>query len=271
MPRRPRRPRYQAHPLLAREGVMKARLETDTGRSWDDWISLARRSGVKDAKALKARLLGHLGLKPMAASWIAHEAVAREDEGYDAPERLVDALYSGDKEALRPVQDALADAFLALGDDVVVTACKTMVPVYRKHALAQMRPVRGGVELRLAMGNVKPIGRLRPVSDAQMGERMTHVVHVADPKEIDGQLRAWMSVAYAQGTATIARGDIKVPPDLAKALKGSGPAAATWATMTPAMRREMSGWVLLAKQDATRTRRIATAVAKLADGHKRIY
>ena len=271
MARRPRRPRYQAHPLLAREGAMKARLEADTGRSWDDWIALARRSGLKDKKALKARLLGHLGLKPMAASWIAHEALAPEDEGYDAPERLVDALYSGDKAALRPVQDALADAFLALGDDVVVTACKTMVPVYRKHALAQMRPVRDGVELRLAMGNVKAVGRLKAVSDAQMGERMTHVVHVRDPKEIDGQLRAWMAVAYAQGSATIARGDIRIPPDLARALKGNGPAAATWAAMTPAMRREMSGWVLLAKQDATRARRIATALAKLSEGRKRIY
>jgi hypothetical protein len=251
---------------------MKAKVAADTGRSWDEWIALARRSGLKDAASLKARLRGHLGLKPMTASWIAHEALTETGSEYDDPDRLVDALYAGERATLRPLHDALVDEFAALGDDVVVTACKTKVPVYRKHVFAELRPAGAAVELRLALGDVKPVGRLKAVARGQPGERMTHVVRLHDVDAIDGQLRAWMAVAYAQGASVMVRpSTARVPPDLEKAVTASRAASATWAGMTPAMRRDVVEWVVGAKQEDTRLRRIATAVARLAQGRRKIY
>jgi hypothetical protein len=61
-----------------------------------------------------------------------------------------------------------------------------------------------------------------------------------------------------------------VPPDLRKAL-GSAAAKAkeAWLDITPAARRDWIAWVVSAKQDATRARRIASACDMLASGKRR--
>jgi uncharacterized protein YdeI (YjbR/CyaY-like superfamily) len=60
-----------------------------------------------------------------------------------------------------------------------------------------------------------------------------------------------------------------VPPDLARALKASKPAAATFKALSPANQRDYVTWITEAKQDATRIRRIAQAVEWLAEGKPR--
>jgi uncharacterized protein YdeI (YjbR/CyaY-like superfamily) len=61
----------------------------------------------------------------------------------------------------------------------------------------------------------------------------------------------------------------EVPADLAKALKASKPAAATFKALSPTNQRDYVTWITGAKQDATRTRRIEQAVEWLADGKAR--
>ena len=60
-----------------------------------------------------------------------------------------------------------------------------------------------------------------------------------------------------------------VPPDLAKALEASKPAAAIFKALSPANQRDYVTWITDAKQDATRTRRIAQAIEWLAEGKAR--
>src|SRR5262249_6730152 len=131
--------RYQPHPLLAREKSMRAKVEADTGKSWGSLLALAKRMGEEKPRALRERLVSEHGMKPMAAAWIAHETISGDPTDYGDPLPMVDALYAGDRAALRPLHEALVDEFQALGADVVVTACKTMVPVYRKHVIADLR------------------------------------------------------------------------------------------------------------------------------------
>jgi len=145
--------RYRPHPLLETERGVRAKIEAETGRSFDAWLRIARRAGASDPKGLKRRLQEEHGLKPMQAGWLAWAATTDEPLEYDEPEPLVDALYSGTKAGLRPLHEAVVDACLALGDDVVVTACKTMVPVYRKHVFAQLKPTKDGVVVGLALGD----------------------------------------------------------------------------------------------------------------------
>lgn len=61
----------------------------------------------------------------------------------------------------------------------------------------------------------------------------------------------------------------EVPPDLAKALKASKPAAATFKALSPFNQRDYVTWIIEAKQDATRARRIEQAVDWLAEGKAR--
>jgi hypothetical protein len=264
-------PRYQPHPLLDMERRSREELEAQTGRTWEAWVRLARAHGEKRQKPLKAWLVKQHGLAPMQAAWMAWEATNDDVPEYGAPEALVDALYAGEKAALRPLHEALVDACLALGDDVVVTACKTMVPVYRRHVFAEMRPAPGAVELRLALGDLPKKGRLGDGS-TMPGDRLTHAVRVAAKSEIDTEVKGWLARAYELGAGAIARkATAPVPPELAKALKASKPAATTWDGMTPAMRRDMIEWITSAKQAETKAKRLGTVVQKLAAGKRRVY
>jgi hypothetical protein len=275
MPSRPDKPRYQPHPMLARERKAMDKLAKDTGRTYDDWVRVARADGPGSRKELVDWLRTEHGHAKMNASWIAGSALS-EDTGYEEPEPLVDALYSGPRAALRPVHERAVDAVLALGDDVVVTACKTMVPVYRKHVFAELRPADGAVELHLALGAAAPAGasaRLSPATGRQPGERLTHRVLLRSARDVDRELRGWLAQAYEAGAGKVARpvGEAAVPDDLAGALAASAPAQATWASCTAAMRRDFVAFVESAKQAETRARRVAQCAEKLAAGKKRVY
>jgi hypothetical protein len=262
--------RYKPHPGLAMEKKARERLKADTGKTWDQWVASARKKGGS-AKEVARRLKEEHGIAPMTAQWIAYSAVEADVADYGDPEPLVDALYSGEHAPLRSLHESLVDAMLELGDDVTVTACKTMVPVYRKHVFAELRPAGGAVEVRLALGDAPAKGRLK-AGAAMPGDRLTHRVVVRAEKEIDGDLRRWIATAYDRGAEKMARStEFVLPADLAKALRASKPASRTWESMTPAMRRDMAQWVTSAKQPETRARRLATAVEKLSSGKKRVY
>ena len=63
----------------------------------------------------------------------------------------------------------------------------------------------------------------------------------------------------------------KMPPYLVAALKKNTKARATFARLTPGQQREYVEWLVEARQEATRERRLAQAVAWLAEGKRRYW
>ena len=61
------------------------------------------------------------------------------------------------------------------------------------------------------------------------------------------------------------KAETKAPPDLMKALKKSKKALATFEGFPPSHRKEYVEWIVEAKQEATRERRIATAVEWMSE------
>jgi uncharacterized protein YdeI (YjbR/CyaY-like superfamily) len=61
----------------------------------------------------------------------------------------------------------------------------------------------------------------------------------------------------------------KAPPDLLAALKKHKKALAAWQAFPPSHQREYVEWITEAKTDATRARRLETAVAWIAEGKGR--
>ena len=61
----------------------------------------------------------------------------------------------------------------------------------------------------------------------------------------------------------------KAPADLAAALKKNRKAAATYAAFSPSAKREYVDWISGSKTDATRQRRLSTAIEWMADGKQR--
>lgn len=72
-----------------------------------------------------------------------------------------------------------------------------------------------------------------------------------------------------RASVRVARPERPVPPALAAALAKNAKARATFAGFPPSQRREYVDWISDAKTDATRERRVATAVEWLAEGKTR--
>jgi hypothetical protein len=111
----------------------------------------------------------------------------------------VDAMYAGVRVALRPLHNALEELALQLGADVRLCPGKTIVPVYRQHVIAQIKPAtRTRIDFGLALGGLKGRGRLVETGGYQKKDRITHRIAVGSRDDIDEFLRGWLIRAYEQ-------------------------------------------------------------------------
>jgi hypothetical protein len=86
--------------------------------------------------------------------------VLESPEAYlEAAPALVDAMFAGKER--RPIYEALLTVCLAVGKDATASPGKTIVPIYRNHVIAQIKPTtKTRIDLGLALGNMKTPGRL---------------------------------------------------------------------------------------------------------------
>lgn len=111
--------------------------------------------------------------------------------------RLVEAMYAGPRVALRSVHDALEDLALSLGNDIRLCPGKTILPVYRRHVIAQIKPsTRARIDFGLALGDLKGRGRLVETGGFALKDRITHKIGVESLADIDRELKAWLRRAY---------------------------------------------------------------------------
>jgi hypothetical protein len=180
-----------------------AELKDKTGRDLDDWLRFIKKAGPADEKECRAWLKSEHGLGTNTAWWLAERAAGKgtEDDDPDAYLRsapqVVDELYSGGKAGLRGLHDAIITMAAALGDDVRVCPCKTIVPLYRNHVFAQIKPAtRTRIELGFALGAMKPAGRLIDTGGWEKKDRITHRIPITCAGDIDDEVQRWLRTAY---------------------------------------------------------------------------
>lgn len=178
-------------------------LPEKTGRSLEEWIALVKKSGPKDEKERREWLKANYKLGTNSAWWIAERAEGKglEDshpEMYlQAAEKYVEEMFSGSKSGLRPIYDQLLKIGLRIGKGVKACPCKTIVPLYRNHVFAQLKPsTRTRLDLGLSLGDMKVTLRLIDTGGLQKGDRITHRIPISSLEEIDDEVRHWLKVAY---------------------------------------------------------------------------
>src|SRR5262249_56364069 len=98
---------------------------------------------------------------------------------------------------LRPTYDALLKLGLSMGKDVKACPCTTIVPLYRKHVFAQIKPTtRTRIDLGFALGARKAEGRLIDTGGYAKKDRITHRIPISSAAEIDGEVMKWLRAAY---------------------------------------------------------------------------
>jgi hypothetical protein len=196
---------YSVHPavLMVRNAI--AGLKGKTGRSLEEWIACVNKSGPKTTEQRRAWLKSKHGLGTNYAWWIAERSLGKGAEDGDpkaylrAAAEYVENMYAGKKSNLKPIHDALIELGMSMGDDVKVCPCSTVVPLYRNHVIAQVKPTtltRIDFGLCLKGARAKIPARIIDTGGLKKGDRITHRFEIASVGDIDSEVKKWLRVAY---------------------------------------------------------------------------
>ena len=194
---------YSVHPGVLMTQKWIAELKQKTGRSLEEWLAHIKKAGPKGEKERRAWLKEEYGLGTNTASWLAQRAEGKGEETADpdryleAAERDVEKMFSGGKANLRPLYDALLKLGLKTGKEAKACPCQTIVPLYRNHVFAQIKPTtQTRIDLGFALGDMKPEGRLIDTGGFAKKDRITHRIPISSMEDIDDDVKHWLKVAY---------------------------------------------------------------------------
>jgi len=195
---------YGVHPSVAMVQKWLAELKEETGRPMEEWLALVKKEGPKDEKSRREWLKTKHKLGTNKASWIAERVEGKgwEDtaEAYlKAAVQYVEEQYAGPKEKLRPIFDELLTLGKSIGDDVKACPCRTIVPLYREHVFAQIKPTTNSrIDLGLALTHYKGKFPKRIVDTGGLAkkDRITHRIEITGAKQLDGEVKKWLKTAY---------------------------------------------------------------------------
>lgn len=194
---------YSVHPGVLMTQKWITELKQKTGRSLAEWLAHIKKAGPKDEKERRAWLKEEYKLGTNTAWWLAERAEGKGEETSDADlylesaERDVEKMFSGGKAGLRPLYDVLLKLGLKTGKEAKACPCQTIVPLYRNHVFAQIKPTtQTRIDLGFALGDMKPKGRLIDTGGFARKDRITHRIPITSMDDIDDEVKQWLKVAY---------------------------------------------------------------------------
>lgn len=196
---------YAVHPGVAMVQKWIKELPEKTGRSLEQWMQHIKKDGPGDEKETRAWLKEKYGLGTNTAWWLAERAYgknkgfAEEDPNQYLmmAEKYVDEQYAGKKAALKPIYDKLLEVCLSLAKDVKACPCQTIVPIYRNHVIAQIKPTTNTrIDFGFAIQDAKCTGKLKDTGGFEKKDRITRKIEVTSMKDINAELMKWLKLAY---------------------------------------------------------------------------
>jgi hypothetical protein len=194
---------YSVHPGVLMTQKWITELKQKTGRTLEEWLKLIKKEGPAEEKARRDWLREKHGLNTMTATWLAERSAgkgaAMEDPDLylESAERDVDKMFAGGKAHLRPVYNALLKLGLKTGKEAKACPCTTIVPLYRNHVFAQIKPAtQTRIDMGFALGDMKPTGRLIDTGGFAKKDRITHRIPIASLDDIDDEVKHWLKIAY---------------------------------------------------------------------------
>jgi hypothetical protein len=194
---------YSVHPGVKMVQDWIASLPVKTGRTLDQWLALIKKDGPPTEKERRDWLKQEYQLGTNSAWWLAERADGKGKEDSDpetylrAAEKYVEEMFAGAKSGLRPIYDALLELGLKLAPDVKACPCKTIVPLYRNHVFAQIKPTtRTRIDMGFALKDTNPVGRLIDTGGFAKGDRISHRIPISSVEEIDQEVKKWLKKAY---------------------------------------------------------------------------
>ncbi len=196
-------PTYAIHPSVPYQQAIVANMAEKTGKSLDEWLSELEQQKIAELKPALAWLKQHGKLGATTAGIIAKTLVnGKADHQPDAylakAPQLVEAMYSGKKASLVPIHNALIELVQDLGM-VKISPCKTIVPCYRNHVFAEIKPAtQKRVDLGLALKgcNLEIPPQVVDTGGLAKGDRITHRIPLTSPEQVGSNVEKWLKIAW---------------------------------------------------------------------------
>jgi predicted transport protein len=168
-----------------------------TGKSISEWFSVLSVSALEKHGDMMKLLKGEYGLTHGYANTIT---LLYRQQAAGAPpteDDLIAAQFSGPKNAMRPVFDAVLSAARQLGSDMEIAPKKTYVSLRRNKQFAIVQvSTKDRVDLGLNLKGVDPTARLE--GGNVFGGMCTHRVKLTGISDIDQEVVNWLKQAYDQ-------------------------------------------------------------------------
>lgn len=194
---------YSVHPGVATVQKWVETLPAKTGRTLDEWLAFIKLEGPPTEKERRAWLKKDYQLGTNSAWWLAELAEGKGFEDSDpelylqAAEKYVADMFAGSKAGLLPIYDKLLEVGLKTGKEAKACPGKTIVPLYRNHVFAQIKPAtRMRIDLGFSLRDTKAPQRLLDTGGLAKGDRITHRIPITSLSEIDDEVKHWLKVAY---------------------------------------------------------------------------
>ena len=194
---------YGVHPGVEMVQKWVAGLSESTGRTLEQWVALVKKVGPAGEKERRDWLKSEHGFGTNSASWIAERAHGKGG-GEDTPEDYlrsaagyVENMFSGGKAGLRPIYERVLAMAADLGGDVKACPCQTIVPLYRHHVFAQLKPsTRTRLDLGCALKDLPAEGRLIDTGGFAKKDRISHRIPLGAVEDVDAEVKRWLKRAY---------------------------------------------------------------------------
>ena len=177
-------------------GTQLDNIQKKTGKSLDELAVIIRESSLTRHGEIRDYLKRELGLGHGDANALVH-AVLKSD-GQRAAEgknedTVLDEIYSGPKARFRPIHEKLIQEISKFGEFEIVPK-KGYVSLRRRKQFAMIGPK---TNTRFEVGvNAKDFKKNTRLLEQPRGSMCNYIVNLADAKEVDAELIAWLKSAY---------------------------------------------------------------------------
>ncbi|MCU0502624.1 MAG: DUF4287 domain-containing protein [Anaerolineae bacterium] len=173
-------------------------IQIKTGKTTDELSAIVHNSGLTKHTEIRDMLMRELGLGHGDANALVHYVLQSDGERAAKAkgatiDDVVSELYSGAKAGLRPIHDKLMGEIDRFGPFEIAPK-KGYLSLRRKKQFAMIGPA---TNTRIEVGlNMKGVDATARLIELPAGGMCNYKIKVADIKEVDEELFAWVRQAY---------------------------------------------------------------------------
>lgn len=171
-------------------------IQKKTGKSLDQLAAIVRKSGLTRHGEIRDYLKRELALGHGDANTLTHVVLKSDGAGAargKSTDKVLDEIYSGPRAGFRPIHEKLMTAINKFGEFEIAPK-KGYVSLRRKKQFAMIGPK---TNTRFEVGiNSKDLRKNARLVAQPPGGMCNYVVNLADAKEVDAELIAWLKSAY---------------------------------------------------------------------------